>query len=74
MDNAHAYRGESIMKKDWVDFKRIREQVGIVDVLRHYGLFDEEHTGKEQIKIRCPWHEDNKPSCNVHGCYREMIE
>ena len=54
------------MATDWVDFKTIRAQVGIVDVLRHYGLFDDAHTGKEQFKIHCPFHEDAKPSCNIH--------
>ena len=54
------------MATDWVDFKTIREQVGIVDILRHYGLFDEAYVGKSQFKIHCPLHEDTKPSCNIH--------
>jgi len=54
------------MATDWVDFKTIREQVGIVDILRHYGLFDEEQAGKEQFKIHCPFYEDSKSSCNIH--------
>jgi DNA primase len=54
------------MATDWVDFKTIRAQVGIVDILRHYGLFDDAHTGSEQFKIYCPFHDDSKPSCNIH--------
>ena len=54
------------MAQDRVDFKRIRERVGIADILRRYDLFDEEHAGKEQFNIHCPFHEDAKPSCNIH--------
>ena len=36
-------KGERGMKKDWVDFKLIRERVGIVDILEHYELFNEAH-------------------------------
>ena len=51
---------------DWVDFKTIRAQVGIVDILRHYGLLNEADAAKEQFKIHCPFHDDTKPSCNVN--------
>ena len=54
------------MANDWVDFKLIRERVGIVDILTHYNLLDTVPAG-EQFKIHCPFHKnDIRPSCNIH--------
>ena len=47
-----------------VDFEDIRRRADFRAVLAHYGL---EPVGKgDQVKIRCPFHDDGEPSCSVN--------
>jgi DNA primase len=48
----------------WVDFKTVREHLKFQDVLSHYGIAP--HGAGDQIKVICPFHDDNKPSCGVN--------
>ena len=51
------------MTSKWVDFKTVRETLDFVEVLSHCSL-EQKGRGK-QVKIICPFHDDNKPSCGV---------
>jgi hypothetical protein len=47
-----------------VDFRDIRRRADFRAVLAHYGL---PPVGKgDQVKIRCPFHPDEEPSCSVN--------
>jgi hypothetical protein len=47
-----------------VDFRDIRKRADFRAVLAHYGL---PPVGKgDQVKIRCPFHPDEEPSCSVN--------
>ena len=51
-------------KKLWVDYTKLREVLDFSTVLQHYGIqFDQ---SKNQIKVVCPFHEDNTPSCSIN--------
>lgn len=50
--------------KTWVDFKAIREAASFEDVLARYGI-EGKREGRE-VLIRCPFHDDEKPSCRVN--------
>lgn len=63
-------------KKDWVDFKKVKENVRFEPVLNHYGVKLKSTNGAE-ILGHCPFHDDKKPSFQVntqkrlfycHGC------
>ena len=47
-----------------VDFERIKAEADFATVLRHYGF--EVPAGRIQLKIRCPFHDDERPSCSVN--------
>ena len=49
----------------WVDFQIVRENLDVLTVLAHYG-FDVKQNGQEQVKICCPFHDDNNPSCGFN--------
>src|SRR3954451_16868791 len=47
-----------------VDFEAIKARADFRAVLAHYGL---ELLGQgEQAKVRCPFHDDERPSCSVN--------
>jgi hypothetical protein len=47
-----------------VDFKEVKDRADFRAVLAHYGITPiGQH---DQTKIRCPFHDDAKPSCSVH--------
>jgi DNA primase len=50
----------------WVSFKTIKEQVGIEQILAHYGLLQEAKRTGHELRIRCPFHEDTQPSFTAH--------
>jgi DNA primase len=50
--------------KTWVDFKAIREAASFEAILERYGI-DGKREGRELL-IRCPFHDDAKPSCRVN--------
>ncbi|MEE9165519.1 MAG: CHC2 zinc finger domain-containing protein [Nitrospinota bacterium] len=54
-------------KKNWVDFKAIKQQVGMEAVLLHYGIFGElKESGKNMVGY-CPIHKgSNKRQFSVH--------
>ena len=39
-------------KAKWVDFKVIKEKVGMVDILKHYGLLDDLKKRKFGYSVR----------------------
>src|SRR5688572_18735100 len=53
------------MAKDYrVDFEVIKAGADFRTVLAHYGL---ETVGQgSQTKVRCPFHDDQRPSCSVN--------
>lgn len=52
-------------KSGLLDFTAVREAVSFVDVLEHYGLSPDKDPG-DQFKIRCPFHDDQTPSCSIN--------
>ena len=52
-------------KTKWVDFKAIKEEVGIVDILKHYGLLESltERKNHELVGF-CPIHDENQYNKN----------
>jgi len=63
-------------KKDWVDFKKVKESVRFEQVLNHYGVKLKSTKGVELLG-HCPFHDDKNPSFQVntkkrlfycHGC------
>lgn len=53
------------MKKNWVDFKEIKERVKIEDILSHYGI-KLNHGGGSELVGFCPFHEESRPSFRVN--------
>lgn len=53
------------MKKNWVDFKHIKQSVTFEQVIAHYGLELKPAKGDELLGL-CPFHEDTKPSFRVN--------
>lgn len=49
----------------WVNFRSIREQLDVRSVLAHYS-FNVKENGQNQVKICCPFHEDENPSCGIN--------
>lgn len=47
-----------------VDFAKVKEEADFLTVLRHYGITAEGTSA--QRKIRCPFHEDKRPSCSIN--------
>ncbi len=47
-----------------IDFEKIKAEADFATVLRHYGF--EVPAGRTQLKIRCPFHDDERPSCSVN--------
>src|SRR3954471_3543851 len=53
-----------MVKNYRVDFEAIKARADFRAVLAHYGL---ELFGQgEQAKVRCPFHDDERPSCSVN--------
>ena len=46
----------------WVNFKAIKEQVGIEQILAHYGLLKEAKCKGDELRLHCPFHDDQQPS------------
>lgn len=52
-------------KKNWVDFKKIKDSINLKDILAHYGLLDGlKQKGDELIGL-CPFHKESKGSFQV---------
>lgn len=49
----------------WINFQTVRENLDVSQVLSHYG-FDVKPNGQDQVKICCPFHDDQKPSCGLN--------
>jgi DNA primase len=49
----------------WVNFAHVRQSLDVRAVLSHYE-FDAQQTGADQVKILCPFHEDETPSCGFN--------
>ena len=52
-------------KNDWVDFKKVKENVRFEPVLNHYGVKLKSTKGVELLG-HCPFHEDKNPSFRVN--------
>jgi DNA primase len=50
----------------WVDFKTIKEQVSIEQILEHYGLLKDAKRKGHELRLHCPFHEDHEPSCTAN--------
>ena len=50
----------------WVSFKTIKEQVGIEQILEHYGLLQDAKRKGHELRILCPFHEETQPSFTAH--------
>lgn len=50
----------------WVNFKTIKDQVSIEQILEHYGLLKHAKRKGHELRIRCPFHEDTQPSCTAN--------
>jgi len=50
----------------WVHFKTIKAQVNIEQILEHYGLLQHGKRKGHELRLHCPFHEDDEPSCTVH--------
>jgi len=48
-----------------LDFTKIRHATSFIDVLAHYDLTPEK-VGTKQVKIHCPFHDDQTPSCSIN--------
>lgn len=47
-----------------LDFKAVKAALDFPAVLSHYGL---EMVGTEpQVRVKCPFHDDHKPTCNIN--------
>ena len=56
-------------KTKWVDFKEIKEKVGIEGILKHYGLLDELTSRKNHELVGyCPIHDDAEYNKNSFCC------
>src|SRR5918912_4069083 len=53
-----------MLKNYRVDFEAIKARADFRAVLAHYGLALLGHG--EQAKVRCPFHDDDRPSCSVN--------
>ena len=51
--------------RTWVDYTKVREQLGFPEVLEHYGI--DFPAGKPQIKVLCPFHRERTPSCSINS-------
>ena len=52
-------------KKDWVDFKKVKESVRFEPVLNHYGV-KLKSTKSVELLGHCPFHDDKNPSFRVN--------
>src|SRR3954454_7932955 len=53
-----------MVKNYRIDFEAIKARSDFRAVLGHYGL--KLHGQGEQAKVRCPFHDDERPSCSVN--------
>src|SRR5574341_982532 len=54
-------RGRTRMAQ-WVSFRDIKAQVGIEQILEHYGLLQYAKRKGDELRLHCPFHEDQQPS------------
>ncbi len=50
----------------WVNFKTIKEQVSIEQIMEHYGLLKDAKRKGHELRLHCPFHEDHEPSCTAN--------
>lgn len=53
------------MKKNWIDFKEIKDNLSFERVLEHYNIQVTKAKGNE-LSGKCPFHQDDKPSFRVN--------
>ena len=46
----------------WVDFRALKENVSIEDILRYYGLLEKLRQRKDELVGLCPFHQETKGS------------
>src|SRR5687768_8652697 len=51
----------------WVDFDAVHAAVTLKQVVEHYGLLESATVHGSEIKLRCPFHENDRvPSLNIN--------
>lgn len=53
------------MAQEWVDYRAVKAAVSFEQVFARYGL--EATTKGEELRLRCPFHEDTKPSLSANS-------
>lgn len=53
------------MKKRWVNFKEVKDQLSFEAVIEHYGLVLKQVKGNELVGL-CPFHEEKEPSFKIN--------
>jgi len=53
------------MKKRWVNFKEVKDQLSFEVVIEHYGLVLKQVKGNELVGL-CPFHEEKEPSFKIN--------
>ncbi|MBM3209376.1 toprim domain-containing protein [Candidatus Shapirobacteria bacterium] len=62
-------------KKEWVDYKELKQKVGIKEILERYGLLAGMRQSKDELIGFCPFHKESKPSFhasltkNAYQCF-----
>ncbi len=55
--------------KTWVDFKAVKEKVGMMDILKHYGILNDLQPKKNgELTGYCPIHDENRYNKNSFCC------
>jgi len=49
-----------------INFKTIKEQVNIEQILEYYGLLQQARRKGHELRLHCPFHKDDEPSCAAH--------
>lgn len=52
------------MARQWIDYTTLKQQVGFLPVLAHYGI-KAPRRDSGSVKVLCPFHDDEKPSLSV---------
>ena len=50
---------------EWVDFKKVKERVSMLDIINHYGLGDQLQRKEYELIGYCPIHDKNHYNKNI---------
>lgn len=54
------------IEDEYYDLAKIRSEVSVLDMVRHYGDAAHDQPIRDGMKIKCPFHNDSHPSMVVH--------